>query len=203
MLIRTSTYDDLQHIIKLDQQLYPENNLGQYTLSHILEIGISHVMIIDDQIVGYICVNNLLVNQLSENINIELEKIILKSKWFVNKKELKINGEKYFCTISLIGVVEKYKSLLPNLLKQVIKYHAMRKCNTKFIVVFVRKNNVSNISKINTTNTINATNSADEYKKLYQSAGFIFSDIDEPNLFGCPNDNGLMMYKKMSFFDLF
>ena len=200
MSIRIATHDDLQNIIKLDQQLYPENNLGQYTLSHILTIGISHVMIIDNQIVGYICVNDLLINQLSENINLELKKIISKSEWFVNKKKLKIDGEKYFCTISLIGVMEKYRSLLPNLLKQVIKYYAMRKCHTKFIVVFVRKNNISDISKINTTKTINM---ADEYKKLYQSAGFIFSDIDEPNLFGCPNDNGLMMYKKISFFDLF
>lgn len=174
--VQKATDDYLTDIVDLHQKLYPTDSFSGIVLSFILNGGNTYVATVDKKLVGYISVNTLLKSQIS----VELTNF-LSSLHNVNINTIDSDSRNNpFLIIPLAGVLPKYKNILPSLIDKVIA-HSVKKdyFKTKYLIVFVRR-------------------SDKELFKTYSSKGFIFSNFYESEMFANPNDDGLLMYKKIN-----
>ena len=185
MQINEITGENVHEVIELHKVLHPLDGLSKTDIFLILANGKSFVMLVENKIVGYICVSNFLLNQISQGLITELENICSQSECFKNmnaKKSLEDNN--ILLQISLVGIKDEHKALFPKLLIKAIKESVnVFTHKITYLTIFVKQFDV-------------------EIQYQCAKRGFSLSNFNEPNIYHNSTEKGLLMYRKISFLDM-
>lgn len=177
--IKKATENEIAEVIDLHNILHPGESFSGALLSFVIANGKTYIATIDDKIIGYVSINNLLKGQLTNSLNKFISSIDN-----INFNTESMDSEKNpFFIISLFGMIPEYNQFLSKLIEKAIG-NCIKKdyFNYKYLTVFIRKNDI-------------------QTQNIYLSKGFSLTNYKELNMFNSSNEkeDGVLMFKKINF----
>lgn len=179
MNIKKASDEDISQIVELHTKLYTQDSFSGVMLSYIFVGGNTYIAVLNNKIIGYICVHSLLKSQINELMLSFLQTLNEDTRNQQINQQINSQTNPYFI-IPLIGIEPEHRNIFSKLIDRAIK-HCLKNnyFTTKYVVVFVRKTDI-------------------DIQNLYMSKGFLFTSFIESNMFNYPKDDGILMYKKIN-----
>ncbi len=172
MNIAKATDKDFLNIKNLHSTLYEKNSYDDFILSYGLTNGNTYVAKLNNSIIGYVSVHEVIKSQMNGSIK--------KLSEMLNIDPENDNNHNPLFIISLIGIVSEHKNLFGKLINKTTKYCMKNDYfKTKYIFVFVRDDDI-------------------DIQNMFMSKGFLFSNLTEDGIFDQYKSKAILMYKKVN-----